>query len=87
MIKLIAVKPVGDCILDLTFSDGSYARWSAAYLVERNSVLTRALAEPTYFSRAFIESGALAWPNGLELSASALYRALDQKRLLNRQAA
>jgi hypothetical protein len=36
--------------------------------------MTHPLATPPYFARAFIESGALAWPNGFELSADSLHR-------------
>lgn len=79
MIKLIAISPVGnEPKLDLTFSDGSHGRWSAEDLIARDTVLTKSLADPAYFARAFIEGGALAWPNGLELAPSALYTRLRQ---------
>jgi hypothetical protein len=68
MIKLTAIRPQGDGRLELTFSDGSHGVWSAADLIARDTVLTQPLAEPGYFARAFIEAGALAWPNGLELA-------------------
>jgi hypothetical protein len=68
MIKLTAIALRADARLDLTFSDGSSGIWSAADLIARNTVLTRPLADPAYFARAFIEAGALAWPNGLELA-------------------
>ena len=38
--------------------------------------MTRPLADPAYFARAFIESGALAWANGFELSADSLHKRL-----------
>jgi hypothetical protein len=50
-------------------------------------MLSRPLGDPDYFARAFIEAGALAWPNGLELSAPSLYRKLDEAGLLIRRAA
>ena len=87
MIKLVAIATTGHLTLDLTFSDGSSARWSAADLVARDTVLTAPLAEPGYFARAFIEAGALAWPNGLELSAASLHRRLGEAGLLTRRAA
>jgi hypothetical protein len=37
--------------------------------------------------RAFLEAGALAWPNGLEFSASALHLELDEAGLLSHKAA
>ena len=49
--------------------------------------MTRPLADPAYFARAFIEAGALAWPNGFELSADALHRRLAANGALVRPAA
>lgn len=87
MIKLIAIRPAGDAALDLGFSDGSSGRWSATALIARDTILTRPLADPAYFARAFIEAGALAWPNGLELSAHGMHRRLDEAGDLRRKAA
>jgi hypothetical protein len=87
MIKLTSIHPIGDAGLELGFSDGSSALWSAAHLMARDTELTRPLADPPYFRRAFIESGALAWPNGLELSAHSLCAKLDEAGALRRQAA
>lgn len=87
MIKLIRIQPEGDATLSLAFSDGSSARWSAAELIARETVMTRPLADPAYFARAFIEAGALAWPNGFELSAHSLHRRLGESGALIRSAA
>lgn len=87
MIKLISIRPAGEAMLDLAFSDGSGGRWSAAALIARDTELTRPLANSAYFARAFIEAGALAWPNGLELSAPSLHRRLEETGELKRKAA
>lgn len=87
MIKLVHLSPAGRDTLALAFSDGSHATWSAADLIARNTVMTRPLADPTYFARAFIEAGALAWPNGFELSATNLHRRLTEAGALIRSAA
>jgi hypothetical protein len=87
MIKLVSVSPAGDAALDLVFSDGSSGRWSAAEVLGRDTVLTRPLLQPAFFARAFIEAGALAWPNGLEFSAPSLHRRLAEAGGLRRQAA
>jgi Protein of unknown function (DUF2442) len=87
MIELVHIKVAGDQLLDLAFSDGATARWSAETLIARDTVLTRPLTDPAYFARAFIEAGALAWPNGLELSPMALHRRLDEAGALMRKAA
>jgi hypothetical protein len=87
MIKLIEIRVAGEALLDLTFSDGSTARWDGAAIIARNTVMTQPLNDPAYFGRAFIEAGALAWPNGLEFSAEALHRRLSAEGTLVRRAA
>ena len=87
MIRLISIAAADAATLELSFSDGSGGRWSAAELIARDTVLTRPLADQNYFARAFIEAGALAWPNGLELSAPSLHRRLAEAGQLRRQAA
>lgn len=87
MIELIRVEPAGERALDLTFSDGSSGRWDAEAVIARQTVLTRPLEDPTYFARAFVEAGALAWPNGLEFSGHALHAKLAEAGRLVRKAA
>jgi len=87
MIKLVKIAVVGERELALSFSDGSTGDWDASDLIERDTVLTRPLADPAYFARGFIESGALAWPNGLELAPWTLRRELELAGLLRSQAA
>jgi Protein of unknown function (DUF2442) len=87
MIKLVHLRPVGPDTLALAFSDDSHAIWSAADLIARDTVMTRPLADPGYLARAFIEAGALAWPNGLELSGPGLHRRLSETGALIRPAA
>jgi hypothetical protein len=87
MIKLTHVSVQGPHRLALTFSDGSHAVWSAEALIARSTELTQPLEDPAYFARAFIEGGALAWPNGLELSPAALHQRLADSGALIRTAA
>lgn len=87
MIELVHIPVTGDDTLALGFDDGSSARWSAAGLIARDTVMTRPLADPRYFARAFVEAGALAWPNGLKRPADALHRRLAASGALARPAA
>ncbi|TMJ18170.1 MAG: DUF2442 domain-containing protein [Alphaproteobacteria bacterium] len=87
MIELIAIEIAGERALDLAFSDGSRGRWEADAVLARDTVLTRPLQDPAYFARAFIEAGALAWPNGLEFSAVSLHATLAEAGALIRKAA
>ena len=86
IIKLIQIEPDKDATVRLSFSDGATARWSAAEYIARDTVMTRPLADPAFFARAFIESVALAWPNGFELSADALHQRLEASGALVRDA-
>ena len=45
----------------------------ASYLATRSGPLLAALADESYLKRAFVDAGALAWPNGLEISPERLY--------------
>jgi hypothetical protein len=87
MIKLTSIAVLTHPQIALTFSDGSSGTWSAVDIISRDTELTRPLADSTYFARAFVEAGALAWPNGLELAAHSLHRKLADAGLLRRQAA
>jgi hypothetical protein len=71
------VESTGGCEPDLRFSDGSHSVWYAAELIARDRVLTRPLADPAYFRRAFIESGRTGLAQR-ELSADGLHRRLAE---------
>jgi hypothetical protein len=79
MIKLIRIEPAGTHALHLHFSDGSHGEWSAEPILARQTVMTSPLEDPAFFRRAFIEAGALAWPNGLDFSARSLREELDRQ--------
>ena len=87
MIELVEMEVAGDRTLDPTFSDGSAGRWSGEAAIARDTVLTRPLQDSAYFACAFIEAGALAWPNGLEFSAHSLHAKLAEAGRLRRKAA
>jgi hypothetical protein len=78
MIKLVGLEHCGSHTLLLLFSDGSRGEWSAEAILARRTVMTQPLEDPAYFRRAFIEAGALAWPNGLDFSARSLRDELER---------
>ena len=87
MIELVRIEPAGARALELTFSDGSHGRWTAEAEIALDTVMTRPLADPAYFARAFIDAGALAWPNGLDFAAHTLHADMEEAGVLVRQAA
>jgi hypothetical protein len=73
VIKVLNIRHAGDWKLELEFSDHTHGIFDAeTYLVDRQGPLLDALRDPNYFKRAFVDAGAVCWPNGLELSAAQL---------------
>ncbi len=88
MIKIVALKISGPHSLLLSFSDGRTGEWDGYPLFSaRRTVLTEPLLDPSQFSRAFVENGALAWPNGLEFAPWSLHEELRVAGKLTRLAA
>lgn len=46
---------------------------AATYLASRSGPLLDKLRDANYFSRFFIDTGALCWPNGLEISPAKVH--------------
>lgn len=72
MIKLIEARCEANFTINLTFSDGTEGIFDGVEFLKRSGPLLNALRTETFFQRAFIDAGALCWPNGLELSPSRL---------------
>lgn len=88
MIKIARLELMGGLKLRLTFSDGRVGVWNAQPLLSgKSTVLTTPLLNHSAFARVFIEAGALAWPNGLELSPWALYAEMNEAGMLTNAAA
>jgi uncharacterized protein DUF2442 len=73
MIDVVAVNAVGGFHLRVAFSDGSAGVHDFAPTVARDGEMVRPLKDPAFFSRVFVELGALAWPNGFDLDPIALH--------------
>ena len=84
MIKLVSVQSLKERVLRLRFSDGSWGDYDFAAFIAADTKMTRPLADGDFFRRHFIEAGALAWPNGFDLSAGSLHRRLAEADALRR---
>ena len=74
MIKVPSTNLIGSFKLELNFSDYTHGVFDAnAYLARRSESLLKKLREPAYFKRFFIDTGALCWPNRLELAPARLH--------------
>lgn len=87
MIKLTAIEKREGTQLLLRFSDGALGTYDFAPFIEAATEMTKLLRDPGFFAHCFIEAGALAWPNGFDLSAGSLYRRLQEAGALYRDAA
>lgn len=88
MIKISKANLVDGAKFELVFSDGTAGIWNAAPLLgSKDTPLTVPLREQQAFARAFIDNGALAWPNGLELAPWTLHQEMDAAGLLSKEAA
>ena len=81
MIKLIQATPQSGFTLKLVFSDNSWGELDFKPTLQLTGSLLEPLRDPMYFSRCFIDMGALCWPNGLELGAESL-----RQKLINNDA-
>lgn len=73
MIKVLAKRYLGDFSVELQFSDGKAGVFDGKKLLLRSGPLLEPLRVESYFHRMFLDTGALCWPNGLELAPSYLY--------------
>lgn len=87
MIKLIAAELVDEREIRLRFSDNSSGTLDFSPFLDANTPMTAPLRDPAFFRRFFLELGALAWPNGFDLSAASLQRRLDEGGRLTRSSA
>ena len=78
MIKLTSIESKGGYRLLLRFSDKTSGVYDFTPFVEAATEMTAPLSDPQFFTRYFIELGALAWPNGFDLSAESLHRSLQE---------
>ena len=80
MIKILSFQFLEDDQLFLEFSDSSKGVFAlSAYLESKQGTLLEPLKNPDYLKRVFLDAGALAWPNGLEISPARIYE-LTQKQ-------
>ena len=74
MIKVLNARKADTFKLELDFSDHTQGVFdAAAYLATRSGPLLDKLRDADYFSRFFIDAGALCWPNGLEISPAKVH--------------
>lgn len=82
MIKLRSLRHLGGFRLRLEFSDDSVGDRDFSFLKNESGPMVEPLKDPTYFARAFVESGVLTWPNGYDWDPIALHAEMQAEGLL-----
>lgn len=73
--RLKAVSAQPGWRLAVTFNDGLTGVVDLADLVNGpDAGVFEALREPAFFSRVFLDCGAVAWPNGADLAPDAMHK-------------
>jgi hypothetical protein len=75
--QVIKAKHVSGYIVATRFDDGTEKHVDISQWF-RGPVF-KPLKDPKFFSKFFVEGGALAWPNGVDIAPEALYEAEDLK--------
>jgi hypothetical protein len=72
--KIVKILNVSEDNFEITleFADSSCSTVSVRHIFESPEGLAAEVLKGQIFSKCFIESGALAWPNGLEFCADSL---------------
>ena len=88
MIKIIDVRVEPNYSRRVRFNDHYDGMFDLNPLIDRNTGLTTPLRDRAFLGRVFLELGALAWPNGLELSPDPVHAELSETgRLVRHKAA
>ncbi len=71
--RVVAATPLGGYRLEIEFSDGRVGEWDFSKLAHETRPIVEPFKVPAFFSRVFIEMGALTWPNGYDCCPDSLY--------------
>jgi Protein of unknown function (DUF2442) len=87
IIKILKVERLGGFRLRLYFSDGTWGERDFSDLIAKGGSMIEPLGSKRYFSRVFLQLGALTWPHGLDLDSIALHDEMMSAGTLQRTAA
>jgi hypothetical protein len=87
LIKVVNAEALGGYRIRISFSNGDAGIRDFADVVKDGGPMIEPLRAPAFFARVFIQSGVLAWPNGLDLDAISLHQEMSDAGLLKRASA
>lgn len=68
---------VRGCVIATRFDDGTEKHVDISQWFK--GPVFKPLRDPNFFRKLFIDSGTLAWPNGVDIAPEALYKASDAR--------
>jgi hypothetical protein len=74
MISVVKIEKLDGHKLRIRFSDGSEGVHDFSTMVGETGPMIEPLRDEAYFARAFLEFGALTWPNGYDIAPEWLRR-------------
>ena len=83
MIKIAKVEWCGDYWLRGSFSGGTVGEHDFASVRGETGPMVEPLYDPAFFGQAFVEDGALVWPNGFDAAPGWLHREMKANGELN----
>ncbi len=85
--KIRRIEKLGGFRLRLHFGDGSVGEHDFSSIVREGGPMIEPLRDEVYFSRVFLEFGALTWPNGFDIAPEWLRREMKATGELTQAAA
>jgi hypothetical protein len=77
--RACSLKVLPEWKLSVKFNDGTMGLVDLSELVNAiDPGIFAALRDPSYFAQAYLEYGAVAWPNGADLAPDSMYKAILQ---------
>jgi hypothetical protein len=81
--EVIDIKYLCEYVYHIRFDDGTEGEVDFSEYLSKGPVF-KALKDRTVFSKATIEGGTIAWPNGADIAPETLYEKLINHESLNR---
>lgn len=77
-------KRVKGFVIAMRFNDGTEKHIDISQWFK--GPVFKALKDPTFFGKFFLEAGTLSWPNGVDIAPEALYEAIDVRTTAKKKA-
>lgn len=75
--RVVRVSPAGDFSLNVWFDTGEFGQWRPDFR-HRYGPMAEPLHDAEFVARAFVDEGAVAWPNGFDASAGFIRTEMEQ---------